>query len=345
MVLSGAHRGGLRIEREVDNHRSVGRNVPHGRKSCVVAGNIGQPFSGYVEETVPDGVAVLEISSFQLETIRDFHPEVAVFLNLTPDHIDRHGSLENYGRVKSRIFENQKASDCVVFNSTDVRVSELVRAAKSRRIGFGMEETPGLCGFVSGGNLTLRLETENEELLPVSEMGIRGEHNVANGLAAALAARLMSVGVVPLRKALRTFRGLPHRMEFVREMDGVKWVNDSKATNVDSVWYALGAYTEPVVLIAGGRDKDSDFAALRERLREKVKTAVLLGEAAEKMEKAFRGVCPLMLVASLEEAVATAQEVAEPGDVVLLSPACASFDMFLNFEDRGERFKALVGRL
>lgn len=314
-------------------------------RPCVVAGNIGQPFSEYVESTVVEGVAVLEVSSFQLETIQNFHPKLAVFLNLTPDHLDRHGCMDKYGRIKSRIFENQTDSDYLVFNVLDPKVAELVRRARSQRVVFGMEVDSMGCGFLRQEVLTLRLQDRDEEILSIHEMGIRGDHNVANALAVALTARLMGVDVQPIRQAFRTFRGLPHRMEFIRVVDDVEWVNDSKATNVDSVWYALGSFSSPVILIAGGRDKDADFGMLRERVRKQVRGIVLLGEAAEKMEKVFRGLQPLVKVSSLKNAVEKAREMAEPGDVVLLSPGCTSFDMFRNFEDRGEQFKALVRQL
>ena len=314
-------------------------------RPCVVAGNIGQPFSECVESAVVEGVAVLEVSSFQLETVQSFHPKVAVFLNLTPDHLDRHGCMDTYGRIKSRIFENQTDSDYLVFNVLDPKVAELARRARSQRVVFGMEEDSMGCGFLRQEVLTLRLQERDEEILSIHEMGIRGDHNVANALAVALTARLMGVDLQPIRQAFRTFRGLPHRMEFIRVVNGVEWVNDSKATNVDSVWYALGSFSSPIILIAGGRDKDADFGRLRERVGKEVRGIVLFGEAAEKMEKAFRGLQPLVKVPSLKNAVQKAREMAEPGDVVLLSPGCTSFDMFRNFEDRGEQFKALVGQL
>lgn len=323
----------------------LGEVFHRAERPCIVAGNIGQPFSEYVESTVVEGVAVLEVSSFQLETIQNFHPKVAVFLNLTPDHLDRHGCMEVYGRMKSRIFENQTDSDYLVFNVLDPKVAELVRGAKSQRVVFGLEDDSMGCGFLRQNVLTIRLQDRDEEILSIHEMGIRGDHNVANALAVALTARLMGVDVQPVRQAFRTFRGLPHRMELIRVVDGVEWVNDSKATNVDSVWYALGSFPSPVVLIAGGRDKDADFEMLRERVRKEVRGIVLLGEAAGKMEKAFRGLRPLVKVPSLKNAVEKAREMAEPGDVVLLSPGCTSFDMFRNFEDRGEQFKALVRQL
>ena len=314
-------------------------------RSCIVAGNIGEPFSKYMEEIHPDGVAVIEVSSFQLETIQNFHPEVAVFLNLTPDHLNRHGSMENYGRIKSQIFKNQTASDYAVVNGQDSFVAKLTRNIKSKRIVFGREDESGMCGFIRNDVLTIRLNRNEEKILPVSELGIKGQHNMLNGLAAAITARIMDVDVGSIRTSLRDFQGLPHRMEFVREVGGVKWINDSKATNVDSVWYALGSFSSPIILIAGGRDKDSDFTTLRERIKEKVRGIVLIGEATDKMEEAFKNLKPMVRASSLSEAVSKARKLAMVGDVVLLSPGCASFDMFKNFEDRGEQFKALVKEL
>jgi UDP-N-acetylmuramoylalanine--D-glutamate ligase len=311
-------------------------------RPTVVAGNIGQAFSEDVEKTVPDGVAVIEVSSFQLETVRLFHPRVAVFLNLTQDHINWHGSFEAYGNAKARIFENQTAGDHLVLFGGDPGVIALSRKAKSEKYLYAATEQAGPGGFVRNGVLTVRPFGGDESLLPVGELGIRGEHNVLNALAGALACRLMGADVSILRNVLRSFTGLPHRLEFVLEKDGVRWINDSKGTNVDSVRYALGSFENPIILIAGGRDKDSDFTALNERLKARVRTVVLIGEAADKMEKAFRGACPLARAATLREAVEKARGLARPGDVVLLSPACASFDMFRNFEDRGDQFKSLV---
>ncbi len=314
-------------------------------RPCVVAGNIGQPFSDYVERIEPEGVAVLEISSFQLETIDAFHPSIAVFLNLTPDHLDRHGTMEAYGRLKARIFENQVASDYLVYNGLDEKVVEWAKSARSERVVFGVEADSLKCGYVHQGMLTMQLGQKPEAICSVDSMSLRGDHNVSNALAAALAARLMGTAGNAIAQALQTYRALPHRMEFVRTVDGVDWVNDSKATNVDAVWYALGSFSTPVILIAGGRDKDADFRLLRERVGERARSVVLLGEAADKLKEALQGVCPLIRVNTLEEAVQKAKEVAQPHDVVLLSPACASFDMFKNFEDRGDKFKALVERL
>jgi UDP-N-acetylmuramoylalanine--D-glutamate ligase len=211
-------------------------------------------------------------------------------------------------------------------------------------VPFNIIEGASEGGFIKDGALFLKLDGEEEKLMPINEMRLSGMHNVMNGLAAALAARALGIGIAPIRKALKRFRSLPHRLEFIRKLNGVKWINDSKATNVDSVWFALGAFSEPIVLIAGGRDKDSDFTQLNERLREKVKTVILIGEAADKMEHAFQGI-HVVRAGSLKEAVHEARRIAVSGDVVLLSPACASFDMFRDFMDRGDQFINLVRAL
>jgi UDP-N-acetylmuramoylalanine--D-glutamate ligase len=320
----------------------IGETFKASGRPTVVAGNIGQAFSEEVEKTVPGGVAVLEASSFQLETVLSFRPKVAVFLNLTQDHINWHGSFRAYGEAKARIFENQTEEDHLVLSGPDKEIVELARGVRSRKLLFGLSETEGPNAFVHGGVLTLRLSSGDESLLPARELGIRGEHNVLNALASALACWIMGVETGVIRKVFKAFKGLPHRLEFVLEKNGVRWINDSKGTNVDSVRYALGSFRQPVILIAGGRDKDSDFTALRERIGENTRAVLLIGEAADKMEKAFHGACPLVRAGSLRDAIEKAQALSRPGDVVLLSPACASFDMFKNFEDRGDQFKSLV---
>ncbi len=312
---------------------------------CVVAGNIGDPFANQVENTEENGVAVVEVSSFQLETIEAFHPRISIYLNISPDHLDRHGSMANYARIKARIFENQTGSDFLIYNALDPVVSDLSTEARCRKAVFGQYREDMPCGYVKHNNLVLKLQDQEEIILDIGKMGICGEHNVANALAVSLAACFMDVPVKALKSALIEFKGLPHRMEFVREKEGVTYINDSKGTNLDSVFYALGSYQQPVILIAGGRNKKADFRLLKERIREKTRILILLGEAASEMETAFKGIKPIYHVRSLAEAVKKAAEVAQRGDVVLLSPACASFDMFKNFEDRGDQFKKLVREL
>ena len=312
---------------------------------CIVAGNIGQPFSSFVETIPADGIAVVEVSSFQLETIRSFHPKIAVFLNLTPDHLDRHGSMANYGALKARIFKNQDESDFIVYNAGDALVSGLANRAPSKKVAFGREGAEKWYGEIREGKLAIHLDKGWEEILPVSDMVIRGEHNTINALASSLAGRLGGAPLEAISDALQTFKGLPHRMEIIRVLNEVSWVNDSKATNVDSVRYALDSYDGPVIWIAGGRDKDSDFSALIESVEEHAKAVILLGEAAEKIDGALNDIRPTVFVESLDEAVAVAGNLSRPGDVVLLSPGCASFDMFRDFEDRGDRFRTIVEAL
>ena len=312
---------------------------------CVVAGNIGQSFASMVNQTDEKGVAVIEVSSFQLETIQSFKPTVSIMLNLTPDHIDRHGSLLNYGKAKARIFENQTASDLVIFNGKDGLVSALVSETEARLAAFGVCTDEMDCAQISDGNLVLRIGGQEMALMPVQKIGLPGEHNVSNAMATALTARHFGVDSDIIVHVLQTFKGLPHRMEMVRERYGVQWVNDSKATNVDSMRYALGSYDSPIVLIAGGRDKASDFTTLRDAIEPRVKAIILIGEAADKMEAAFQGLCPIYREPNLGQAVKQAENMVLPGQVVLLSPGCASFDMFDNFEDRGNQFKELVNGL
>lgn len=314
--------------------------------SARVAGNIGDSFAEHAESLDESKVAVVEVSSFQLETIDRFRPRVAVFLNLTPDHLDRHGSMEKYGKLKARIFENQTASDALVYNILDTRVTRLASASRGWRIPFGRRIEGHICGYEQGGRLKIRdIAQKEHDVISIQEMALAGEHNRLNSLAASLAVHAMGVDIASIRKGLMTYRSLPHRLEKIRTLHGVEWINDSKATNVDAVYYALSAFEKPVVLIAGGKDKQSDFTLLSPRIREKVKAVVLIGEAADKMEKAWRGLVPLTRAESLEQAVRLAAEASGEGDAVLLSPACASFDMFENFEDRGNQFRELVERL
>lgn len=318
--------------------------VQNSGRPCVLAGNIGEPFAGVVEQTVPEGVAVLEVSSFQLETVVRFRPSVSVLLNLTPDHLDRHGSMEIYSEMKARIFQQQRDEDVLVYNRDDRLVVERARNAACRTLAFSASDRQA-DAFLKDDSLWITLDTGPELLVTGADMQLRGEHNRLNGLAASLAAHSLGIPLPVISRTLRTFTSLPHRLEPVRTVDGVRYINDSKATNVDAVWYALGGFSDPVILIAGGRDKDSDFTFLKERVSERVKAMVLIGEAAGKIEKALTGAAPVIHAGSLKEAVDAARNAARPGDIVLLSPACASFDMFSNFEDRGDTFKTLVMEL
>jgi UDP-N-acetylmuramoylalanine--D-glutamate ligase len=291
--------------------RAAGRPV-------AVAGNVGRPLTGLDGSLADDAWIVCELSSFQLEDIESFRPEVAVLLNLTPDHLDRHGDLEAYRAAKLRIFENQGPDDVAVVPR-----------------GFG--------GVPGAGR---RVEFAADDPLP-AEPHIPGTHNRENAVAATAAARAAGIGDAAIGEALRTFAGVPHRLELIREVDGVRWVNDSKATNPEAAERALGAYPPGLRVILGGSLKGSSFAGLASRARESgVARAYLIGEAADEIAEALaaEGV-RFQHSRELESAVADARAEAEPGDVVLLSPACASYDQFRDFEERGERFRALVEAL
>lgn len=324
----------------------AGRMFTDARVPCVVAGNIGTAFSEVVEETRTDGNAVLEVSSFQLDHIGEFRPTVAAILNITPDHLDRYEQrFENYVAAKERIFENQKTGDLLIYNADD----EITRRAVQGHAPPGVVLLPfsttralatGSC--VEQGTIVAKVGGLRHELLPVAELSVKGEHNLANAMAASLCAIGRSIPVASIRATLRNFKGVEHRLEFVRELDGIAYVNDSKATNVDSVWYALRSYDRPLVVLIGGRDKGNDYRSLIEPVRRHVKAVVAIGESAEKVAGAFAGVVPTVKAGSMIEAVQAARRFASAGDIVLLSPACASFDWFDNYEHRGRVFKDIV---
>lgn len=323
-------------------------------REVVVAGNIGYPLSDYVEETTDEDVVVLEVSSFQLDHIATFRPKVGVLLNITPDHLDRYGyDFARYAAAKYRLFENMAAGDALVYNADDERLGGFVPRAQARRgfraipLSLDTEPEGPDAAFVRHGQIVLRLHASEEVLMPTAQLALPGRHNLYNSLAAAVAARVMEVRSDVVRESLATFEGVPHRLEFVRALDGVRYVNDSKATNVNAVWYALESYEEEkIVLIAGGRDKGNDYASLRPLVREKARAVIALGESADKVMAELGAAAPAAeKAATMEEAVAFARRLARPGDVVLLSPACASFDLFDNYEHRGDTFKRLVHAL
>ena len=314
----------------------------------IVAGNIGYPFSDYVRATDPDSPVVLEVSSFQLEQIDTFRPRVSVLLNITPDHLDRYDNdFNKYAQAKFRIFENQRDTDVLVYNHDDDLIREHVTWSARKRglttLGFSQHEPLDAGAFVRDDAIIIRMNDDEEVLMQANEVALRGRHNLYNSLAAAVAARVMEVRSDVVRESLASFEGVPHRLETVGTIDGVRYVNDSKATNVNSVWYALESFNSPIILIAGGRDKGNDYSALKPLVREKVRAVIALGESADKVLREIGTLAPdQKLVVSMEDAIREAQKLAKRGDVVLLSPACSSFDMFENYEDRGDTFRRLV---
>jgi UDP-N-acetylmuramoylalanine--D-glutamate ligase len=325
----------------------VGEIFKHAGWNTFVAGNIGIAFSEIVDQAKGDkAIVVLEVSSFQLDTIDTFRPKISALLNITPDHLDRYKNYEAYIQSKFRIVENQKGYDIFVYNHDDENVRNCAETVNVRTLGFSLKEELKQGAYLQGDDIILRIGREKELLLNRNEIGIPGPHNLMNAMAAALMTRAMGVEFDAIRETLRTFKGVEHRIEFVRELNGVKYYNDSKATNVDSVYYALGSFKEPIILIAGGKDKGNDYSKIKELVEQNVKAIITVGKGAEKIEKFFKDMKPIYSAGmSMEEAVRFAKEAAAPGDVVLLSPACASFDMFDNYEHRGRVFKELVNKL
>ncbi len=310
------------------------------------AGNIGLPLISEAPSLSKDDVVVAEMSSFQLETIQHFKPRVAIFLNLTPDHLDRHGTLEAYGDAKARVFENQDKNDVLIANYDDALVKERAQKAKSRVLWFSQKEAVPVGMWLAEGRLYHRLhEGDNPQVFDErAAIPLPGMHNTENIMAAALAALVVGQSADIIRKRLHAFQGVAHRMEMVATVDGVHYVNDSKGTNPDASIKALSAYDVPVVAILGGRNKGNDFSQLTDVLKAHARGAVVLGEATDDFLRAFQtcGFSAYRLAENFDEAVFKAKELAQAGDVVLLSPACASWDMFSNFEERGNRFKKLV---
>jgi UDP-N-acetylmuramoylalanine--D-glutamate ligase len=314
-----------------------------------VAGNIGTALSQVVDAMPAGAVAVVEVSSFQLDHISTFRPRVAALLNITPDHLDRYDhDIKKYIASKARIFENQGAGDVLIYNLDDevTRTLVEVRARTDvRKMGFTLRHRPMEGAYLEQGGLVVALDGVRTEVIAADAISIRGAHNIANAMAATLTARVMGVPVPSIRATLRNFKGVEHRLEFVRELGQVTYINDSKGTNVDSVWYALQSFRSPIVLLLGGRDKGNDYTRLYDLVKRNVRAIVAIGESAEKVRSSFAQWVPVSVAGSMEDAVRQAARAARPGDVVLLSPACASFDWFENYEHRGRVFKELVFHL
>ena len=312
--------------------------------STLLAGNIGTPLIDVVEQTNDQTITVAELSSFQLELIETFRPNISVFLNLTPDHLDRHGSLEAYGAAKARIFEKQTAADFAVLNADDP-ASMSYAPSKPKVFWFSRKQRVAQGAFLLGDEIIFRHHGEEEIILKQSEIPLPGAHNLENVLAAVVAARLVGARPHEIAKAIRSFAGVEHRLEFVAEHNGVRYYNDSKATNVDATLKALDAFPGRILIILGGKDKGSDYTVLQTPLREKAILALLIGAAADKIEKQITGSVAIERAGTLQRAVEVALRTAQAGDIVLLAPACASFDQFENYEHRGRVFKQLVNEL
>ena len=317
----------------------------------LVGGNIGTPAISLAERAKPDTVIVLEVSSFQLETIQTFRPKVAVVLNVTPDHLDRHRTFEVYVDAKARMFENQQGSDFAVLNADDPTCVAMAARTRAQVFWFSRQKEVERGAWVRDGNIVFRdarveKGTPQREILQVSEIPLKGAHNLENVLAAVCAGALMGCAPEKIRQAVRDFKAVEHRLEFVATIRGVDYYNDSKATNVDATIKALESFPANIHLILGGKDKGSDYTVLNDLLRQRVKRVYTIGAAAAKIESQIvsskNGGPELVHAETLENAIRKANAVAQSGDVVVLAPACASFDQFKNYEHRGQVFKEIV---
>ena len=312
--------------------------------SALVGGNIGTPAISLAERAKPETAIVLEVSSFQLETIQTFRPKVAVVLNVTPDHLDRHRTFEVYVDAKARIFENQQGSDFAVLNADDLTCVAMGARTRAQVFWFSRQKEVEHGACVRDGNIVFRDNSGQREIMQVSEIPLKGAHNLENVLAAVCAGALMGCAPEKIRQAVCDFKAVEHRLEFVATIRGVDYYNDSKATNVDATIKALESFPANIHLILGGKDKGSDYTVLNDLLRQRVKRVYTIGAAAGKIESQIKG--PEVVHAeTLENAIRKANAVAQRGDVVLLAPACASFDQFKSYEHRGKTFKEIVRSL
>lgn len=308
-----------------------------------LAGNVGKSFALQVAESKHD-YYVIELSSFQLDNMYEFKADIAVLLNITPDHLDRYEyKFQNYMDAKMRITQNQTSNDVFIYWNDDENIrTELEKfGVKARREAFAISKEPDTMAYLQDGKLRINYPGQTFEM-PVSELSLSGTHNLFNSMAAALSAKSINVRNETIREALSDFEGVPHRLQKVATVRGVSYVNDSKATNVNSCWYALESMTTPVVLILGGKDKGNDYNDILPLVKEKVRFLVFMGKDNSKLENFFGGIKPFVSVHSMEDAVNECYKHAQKGDTVLLSPCCASFDLFSNYEDRGDKFAKCV---
>jgi UDP-N-acetylmuramoylalanine--D-glutamate ligase len=310
----------------------------------LVGGNIGVPVVALIDQSTDETWSVLEVSSFQLESTERFHPAIAVILNITPDHLDRHGSFENYALAKERIFAAQNENDSVILNADNARAAQAAARSVARVYFFSVEHSVLQGAWVEDGFLVYRGVKNDpvEKIMPLSGVPLKGAHNVENVLAALCASRLAGATAEQVRSGVESFQAVEHRLEFVAKINGVDFYNDSKATNVDATAKAVASFSSGIHLILGGKDKNSDYTQLAQLLRARVRAVYTIGSAAAKIESELRGVVSILSCETLDNAVSAAGSAARPGEVVLLAPACSSFDQFENYEQRGKVFKELV---
>ena len=323
----------------------LGEILRRSGKKVFVGGNIGTPLIEYAETSQKDDFIVAEISSFQLQWIEKFRPFIAILLNITCDHINYHGSFAEYRRVKAGIFANQTKTDWAILNATDQEQDGIADATYAQIVKFSSKDVLSQGIFIKDNDIVLIMPGFNEEKYPLGIINLPGLHNVENVMAAIMAARLCGCNQKDIIAAVKAFSGLPHRIEFAGEKNSIKFYDDSKGTNVGSVLRALETFTQPVILLLGGRDKDGDFESLKPLLKKKTKKVILFGEARNRIASLIGEEIPVLKKTGLREAIQSAYQDAQSGDVVLLSPGCASFDEFANYKDRGNFFKDVVRNL
>ncbi|NQT33365.1 MAG: UDP-N-acetylmuramoyl-L-alanine--D-glutamate ligase [Candidatus Omnitrophica bacterium] len=316
----------------------IGNILALSGKHTVICGNIGNPLAGEVEKLTPGSVAVVEVSSFQLETVKEFRPHAAILLNVSEDHYDRHGDHGTYKREKFRVFENQSSGDWAVLHS-DLCGDSLTADIKSRVVFFGGENTG------SSGSISVNMNGGPEHIIKRSEVPLKGEHNMDNVSCAALVGRIMGVSDRVICDGIRSFKPLAHRFEKVADYMGVEFIDDSKATNIDATRRALRSMEKKVVLIAGGRDKGGDYTSMLPLMKERVKALVLIGEARDKMKNVFSSEVSVFEAKDMAEAVRRGADIASRGEAVMLSPMCSSFDMYLSYKERGDVFQSEVKKI
>ncbi len=318
--------------------------LTEGGKNAQAGGNLGTPFISLFDKG-PSDYRVLEISSFQMEATHSFHPEIAIILNITPDHLDRHESFEKYAGLKEKIYANQTENDFLILNHDDPHTRSLGENCPAKKIFFSLENELECGVYANKGKIFARINEFNGEIFPLSSLSRGLRWQIENVLPAVATALLLKISLDSIKKVLERFAGLEHRLEWVCSRDGVDFVNDSKGTNVGSAYKSLNTFDRPIILIAGGKDKNADFSGLKNIMKKKVKHLILIGETRPKFRTVLNGSFGYEESDSLEDAVHKAKEKAERGDVVLLSPACASFDMFKDYIDRGNQFKTIVNNL
>ena len=322
----------------------IGEMLKEEGRKVGVGGNVGEPLILFADGKDQWEVLVVEISSFQLEAIEDFRPRISVLLNITEDHLDRYPSYDDYIEAKVRIFANQNSGDLAILNRDDPIVMQYQEKVKAKKVLFSLKKKLDEGVFSNGQTISLRLGGKGEEY-SLAKASLKGVHNVENMMAALTTARIYGCSKKAIQSVLNRFEGLEHRLEFVREVGGVRFFNDSKGTNVGSVVKSLQSFSEPVILIAGGKDKNGDLGPLMELIQKRVKHLILIGEARERMNRELGGLTDTTLAKTMEEAVVLARQKAKEGEIVLLSPACSSFDMFRDYKERGKVFKEAVNKL